>query len=75
MHRRQINARLDAPLSPLPPLPTPFLTAADEGVAVLRPGLLTANEQAKLKAQYEGSQPYPHCVIQDFANPDLLRKV
>ncbi|KAI3435904.1 hypothetical protein D9Q98_001962 [Chlorella vulgaris] len=47
----------------------------DEGVAVLRPGLLTANAQADLKAQYEGSQPYPHCVIQDFANPDLLRKV
>lgn len=73
MHRRQIIARLHAP--PLPPLPAPSLTAADEGVAVLRPGLLTANAQADLKAQYEGSQPYPHCVIQDFANPDLLRKV
>ena len=66
---------------PLPPatarrpnagLPPP---AAADDVPVLRPGLLSRESQAALKAQYEGSQPYPHCVIHDICDPQLLRKV
>ncbi len=45
--------------------------AAIEGV--FRCGLLETGE--KLKAVYESNSPYPHCVIKDFCDPDLLRKV
>ncbi|KAL4426531.1 hypothetical protein ABPG77_008389 [Micractinium sp. CCAP 211/92] len=40
---------------------------------VFRRGLLETGE--KLKAVYESNSPYPHCVIKDFCDPDLLRKV
>lgn len=45
--------------------------AAIEGV--FRPGLLETGRE--LKAAYDSNAPYPHCVIKDICNPDLLRKV
>lgn len=45
--------------------------AAIEGV--FRPGLLGTG--GDLKAVYDSSAPYPHCVINDICDPDLLRKV
>lgn len=40
---------------------------------VFRPGLLETGRE--LKAAYDSNAPYPHCVIKDICNPDLLRKV
>ena len=49
--------------------------AAAEDAAVFRPGLLSEESRAALKAAYEGASPYPHSVIRDLCNPDLLRQV
>lgn len=54
--------------TPPPVAPTPL---EDDGT-VFRAGLLGTRDE--LKARYDSSQPYPHCVIQDLCNPDLLRK-
>lgn len=45
---------------------------ADDGT-VFRAGLLSTRDE--LKAQYDASKPYPHSVIRDLCNPDLLRQV
>lgn len=50
-----------------PPCP-----CADDGT-VFRAGLLSTQDE--LKAQYDSSKPYPHCVIRELCNPDLLRQV
>lgn len=53
--------------------PPPPAAATD--APVFRPGLLSEDSQAALKAAYDSSSPYPHSVIKDLCNPDLLRKV
>lgn len=40
---------------------------------MFRAGLLSTRDE--LKAQYDASKPYPHSVIRDLCNPDLLRQV
>lgn len=43
--------------------------------SIIRPSLLSDESRRSLKNAYTASTPYPHCVIPDICNPDLLRRV
>ena len=46
-----------------------------EGEPIIRPGLLSADSRAALKAEYSGAGPYPHVVLKEVCDPAKLRAV
>eukprot|EP00887_Chlorella_sp_A99_P006370 scaffold3.g6370.t1 len=49
--------------------------AAAKAGPIIRPGLLSEESRAALRAQYVAAAPYPHCVIAALADPAKLRAV